>query len=174
MVNEIIELTKINFSSVFIAVFVILVGVKAIVSLFEWVVEKLGLETKWMRTKREEHELLIKTSQGLIELKEHHKEDIERSDRRDEEISNDLKKLIEGFRDLKLSSMRREILNLSDSIINGEKVGRESYIHCLKIYDDYEKIIEENGLTNSEVDFSIEIIRKSYMDFCTKEKEKNK
>ena len=59
--NEIIELTKINFSYVLISVFIILIGIKSIVSLFEWIINKLGLETKWMRHKREEHELLIQT-----------------------------------------------------------------------------------------------------------------
>ena len=56
--DEIIELTKIDFSYVFIAVFVILIGIKVIISLFEWAVDKLGLETKWMKIKREEHVLL--------------------------------------------------------------------------------------------------------------------
>lgn len=171
--EEIKGLIQIDFVSLFISAIIILMSTKTITSLFEWGINKLGLETKWMRKRREEHDLLIQTSQNLIALQEQHEKDVERSDRRDEEISADIKKLIDGFRDLKISSMRREILNLADSIINDERVGRESYIHCLKIYDDYERIIEENRLTNSEVDFSIEIIRKSYMDFCTKEKEKN-
>ena len=84
--NEVIELTKINFSSVFIAVFIILFGIKAIASLFEWIIDKLGLETKWMRTRREEHELLIQTSQNLAALQVQHKNDLDLSDQRDEEI----------------------------------------------------------------------------------------
>jgi hypothetical protein len=67
------ELTQINFVYVFISVFVILIGIKAIVSLFEWVIDKLGLETKWMRKRREERELLFQTSQNLIVLQEQHK-----------------------------------------------------------------------------------------------------
>ena len=43
--NEIIELTKIDFPSIFISVFIILVGIKTIVSLSEWIISKLGLET---------------------------------------------------------------------------------------------------------------------------------
>ena len=61
------ELTTIDYTSLFIAIFTCLAGLKAIVSVFEWVINKLGLETKWMRKNREEHELLIQTSQGLIE-----------------------------------------------------------------------------------------------------------
>lgn len=63
--ETIAELTKVDFSSVFISVFVILIGLKAIISLFDWIIELLGLETKWMRRQREEHELLVKTSQNI-------------------------------------------------------------------------------------------------------------
>ena len=59
--NEIIELTKIDFPSIFISVFTILVGIKAIVSLSEWIISKLGLETKWIRKKREDHNLIVST-----------------------------------------------------------------------------------------------------------------
>ena len=83
--SEITELTKIDFVSVFTAVFIILMGLKAIISLLEWIFEKLGLETKWMRQKREEHELLIQTSQNLAVLQKQRQEDVENSDRRDEE-----------------------------------------------------------------------------------------
>ena len=50
--NEIIELTKVDFTYVFIAVFVILLGVKFIISLFEWIVNKFGrnqMDTKTAR-----------------------------------------------------------------------------------------------------------------------------
>lgn len=91
--NEIMELTKINFSSVFIAVFVILIGIKSIASLLEWVIDKFGLETKWMRRQREEHELLLNTSKNLIALQERHTEDMKKSDRLDAEMRDDIKKL---------------------------------------------------------------------------------
>ena len=77
--SEITELTKIDFSYVFIAVFVILIGIKVIVSLFEWISDKLGLETKWMRKRREEHELLLRTSQRLTALQEQYNRDIRTS-----------------------------------------------------------------------------------------------
>ena len=102
--DPIAELTTIDYSSLFIASFSVLIGIKAIVSLFEWIFNKLGLETKWMREKREERELLIQTSQGLAALQERHaidmekhERDIERSDRRDEKISNDIEKLTQMF-----------------------------------------------------------------------------
>ena len=86
VMNEIIELTNVDFSSIFISVFIILISVKAIVSLFEWVINKLGLETKWMRRKREEHELLLQTSQNLADLRNQHNHDVEESNIHDENI----------------------------------------------------------------------------------------
>ncbi len=167
--DAITELTTLDFSSTFISVFVILVGIKAVVSLFEWGIEKLGIETKWMKGRREDHELLVKTAQNVLELQERHNVDIHESDQHDEEMRNDIKKLIEGFMDLQISNMRREILSISDNIINGKKIGKESYLHCLKIYDQYEKIIREHNFKNSEVDLSIELVRQSYRDFLNKE-----
>lgn len=66
--DAIIGLTKVDFSSVFLSVFTILVGLKAVVSIFEWFVNKLGLETKWMRKQREERELIRQTADNLIAL----------------------------------------------------------------------------------------------------------
>lgn len=42
--DTITKLTTLDFSSIFISVFIILIGIKTIVSLFEWVVEKLGFK----------------------------------------------------------------------------------------------------------------------------------
>ena len=65
------ELTKINYTYVFTSVVAALIGIKAFVSLFEWIVSKIGLETKWMKQKREEHDLLVKTSENLLALQQH-------------------------------------------------------------------------------------------------------
>lgn len=160
--NEIIELTKINFSYVLISVFVILIGIKAIVSMFEWVIDKLGLETKWMRHKREEHELLIQTSQNLTALQEKHKEDVERSDRRDEEISADIKRLTQMFVDKEIDDMRWEINNFATNVSEGKPCNKDSFKHCIHVYEKYEKILEENGLENGEVEISMELINDAY------------
>ena len=160
--SEIIELTKIDFSYVFVAVFTILVGTKAIVSLFEWIVDKLGLETKWMRKRREEHELLIQTSQGLSSLQEQHKKDVERSDLRDEEISNDIRKLTQMFVDKEIDDMRWEINNFATNVSEGKPCNKDSFKHCIHVYEKYEKILEENGMENGEVEISMELINDAY------------
>lgn len=160
--SEITELTKIDFVSVFTAVFIILMGLKAIISLLEWIFEKLGLETKWMRQKREEHELLIQTSQNLAVLQKQRQEDVENSDRRDEEISSDIKKLTRLFIDKEIDDMRWEINHFATKVSEGRPCNKDSYKHCIHIYEKYEKILEENGLENGEVEISMELINDSY------------
>lgn len=162
IMNDIIELTKIDFVYVFVSVFVILVGIKFVISLFEWIVTWLGLETKWMRQKKQEHELLIQTSQNLTALQEKHKEDVERSDRRDEEISADIKRLTQMFVDKEIDDMRWEINNFATNVSEGKPCNKDSFKHCIHVYEKYEKILEENGLENGEVEISMELINDAY------------
>lgn len=162
--SEITELTKINFVYVFVSVILILSSVKFTVSIFEWGIDKLGLETKWMRKRREEHELLIQTSQNLTALQEKHKEDVERSDRRDEEISADIKRLTNMFVDKEIDDMRWEINNFATKVSEGSPCNKDSFKHCIHVYEKYEKILEENGLENGEVEISIELINDAYKE----------
>ena len=160
--ESITELFNINFSYVLISVIAILIGIKSITSLFEWVVEKLGLETKWMRKRREEHDLLIQTSQNLIALQEQHKKDVERSDRRDEEISIDIKNLTQMFVNKEIDDMRWEINTFATNVSEGKPCNKESFKHCFHVYEKYEKLLEEHGLENGEVEISMEIINDTY------------
>ena len=73
--SAITELTKIDYFQLFIIVCTIMFGVKAVWSLFEWFVEKFGLETKAMRRRREDHNTLLQTVQNLALLQEKHEND---------------------------------------------------------------------------------------------------
>lgn len=156
------ELININFTYVFISVFVILIGIKAIISLLEWIVNKFGLETKWMKKRQEEHNLLIKTSNELAELQAEHKRDVERSDKRDEEISNDIKKLTQMFVDKEIDDMRWSINSFATTVSEGKPCNKDSFQHCMRVYTKYEKILKENGLENGEVEISMELINDAY------------
>ena len=156
------ELTTINFSYVFLSVFVILIGIKSVVSLFEWIVGKRGLETRWMRGKREEHELLLQTSHALASLQEKHEKDMLRSDRHDDEMKTDLKRLTNMFIDKQIDDMRWEINSFANTVLAGKRCNKDSYQHCIKTYQKYEKILQENGIKNGEVEISMELIHESY------------
>ena len=89
------ELQNINIGVLLASICVVMLAIKYVVELFEWFVKKLGLETKAMRIKREEHDLLIATAEGLKELKAKEKKDVSefKGDRiRDRQQSFDIQK----------------------------------------------------------------------------------
>lgn len=91
--DNITALTELNFSYIFLSVFIILIGLKAIISLVEWFINKFGIETKHSKEKRKEHDLLMNTSQGLTDLKNAHDESVKQSIRHDQMIKEDLSNL---------------------------------------------------------------------------------
>lgn len=119
------ELTKIDYPTLFIAVFIILIGIKTIISLIEWFVSKLGLETKWMRKKREEHEQIILNTNAIKELSEKHEESVKQSIRHDKMIQEDISSLtntVNGIADnlaiMQAKIDHTEMAKLKDQILS--------------------------------------------------------
>lgn len=136
--QDILELININYTSLFISIVTILIGIKTVTTLFEWFISKLGLETKWMRTKREDHELLLKTSESLVELHKKHENDAKQSDKHDEEIRNDLSKFMDEMR-LSITQTQNEIKQFSKNRIHD----REQSIKIQKELTDAIKTITD-------------------------------
>ena len=64
---------------------------------------------------------------------------------------------------LLIDGKRNTIINFASNVIDENyPVTREQFNRIFKIYEEYEEIIEENELTNGEVDIAIRIIRESY------------
>ena len=160
--EEIIRLTQIDFVSLFLSVLIVLIGIKSVVSLFEWIVEKLGLEIKGIRKKHEDHELLIRTSDNLSALQKLHNKDMAKLEKHDEEMQNDIKKLTYMFIDKEINDMRWEINNFATTVSECRPCNKDSYKHCIHTYEKYEKLLEEHGLENGEVELSMELINESY------------
>lgn len=160
--EEIISLTQLDLPFLLVSLFIILTGAKTLLSVLEWMINLLGLETKWTRKRREKYNLIMQTSQSLTALQEKHEKDMARSDRRDEEISENIKRLTHLFIDKEIDDMRWEINNFAARISEGRPCNKDSFQHCIHIYEKYEKILEENGLENGEVKLSMELINSAY------------
>lgn len=151
--EEIKALFNIDFIYVLSSVFVILIGIKPIVSIFEWIISKLGIETKWMRKRREEHELLIQTSQNLTALQVKHDESVRQSINHDEMIKSDilsLTKTVNGIamtlRNMQTKENETKIKEIKGSLIRYynkyRNVGEWSKLEkdaFWDLFDDYEK-----------------------------------
>ncbi len=166
--NEIIELTKIDYSYVFISIVTILLGVKIINSIFEWIIEKTGIETKWSLQKKEQESLLIKTSQALTELEKKHNNDMKRSDISDNELRSNIQNLTNLFIDKIIDDWRWEILDFASALSNGRIYNREAFDHIIKIYHKYEEVLKERGLENGLIDESMKFVMEKYREYLEK------
>ncbi len=76
--DSIQQLFAIDWKAFGITIFLVLLGLQTCIKLFQWFLfDLLGIETKSMRLKKQEHELLIETANELKRLSEKHKEDID-------------------------------------------------------------------------------------------------
>ena len=64
---------------------------------------------------------------------------------------------------LLIDNKRNTIINFASFVIDDKNpVTREQFNRVFKLYEEYEDIIEKNGLTNGEVDIAYRIITESY------------
>lgn len=224
--DELLALTEINWYQVAVGVITAFLFIKFIVTSYEWIIKKTGLETKKMREKREDHEMLVQTAQGLSALQERHSHDetefredlykfihetrqenenlrkemrqytqnrlmdrdisIEREKRlnsridgmvelnksRDnviEDIGNSLKKLTGMFIEKEITDIRFSILEFTSSLSNGKEYNKEAYDNIFRMYDKYERILEENNMENGLIEESMEFIREMYKEQLKKD-----
>ena len=166
--EQIEQFMNIDFSSFFILCFVFMSGVVGIFTLIGKFSEIIKRPVSWVRKKNEDHELLIKTAQGLNELRVKQEEDTKQSIRHDRMIKEDLEKLTLIIQDKNINDWRYEILDMASAISSGRRYSKEQYDHVIDIHGRYEDLLKSLGRTNGQVDASMEVIMESY-----KEKLKN-
>lgn len=79
------------------------------------------------------------------------------------EINRKIDENSEAIIDLLLDNKRETIIAFAEKVCNENyPVTREQFNRILKIYSEYERIIEERGLTNGEIDVAHKIIQEAY------------
>lgn len=168
------NLTQYNWFVVVSAIIVAMLAFKFLSDLFEWFVKKFGIETKSMREKRENKELLKTTAENLAKLQDRHTEDEEtfRKDLNDymKESREDRKALHEEMKQYSQNRIddRRQSFQiqkeLTDSIkeITKGQCERDKQIAALMegskellgdtIDQRYNKYIALDGIPQNEVD----------------------
>lgn len=104
---------------------------------------------------------------GWMKKVNEHIADSERRRKEQDSMINELSVKLDKNNDITLSILienkRSSIIDFASKVIDESyPVTREQFNRVLKIYEEYEDIIKENGLTNGEVDIAIRIIRESY------------
>jgi NifB/MoaA-like Fe-S oxidoreductase len=127
--DTITALTTVDFPSVFIIVCSILIGLKAVVSIFGWWIDKLGIETKWTRKQKEEHELLSKTANTLSEFQKQHNKDMDELNRKLEEdrqrfaeiqnsLTSSIKDIADNVADLNEKNTKYELADMRETLMS--------------------------------------------------------
>lgn len=160
----IIELFKQDFYSLILGVFIVMSGIIAMVSIIGKFSEIIGKPVKWIQNKNSDHNLIIKTIEELNELKKQHETSVEKSIQHDQSIKQDLERVTNMLLNKEIDDWRWEILDMASAISCGRKYSKEQFEHAIAIYERYEKLLEENHLTNGQVDTSITVIKDIYKD----------
>ncbi len=132
-------------------IIVILSAWSFLASIFEKTIGKFGIETKGMRQRREDRELLKATT--------------ELAKKTDENLDNlqaRIETLTEMFLDKEIDDYRWEIVNFATRVSEGRPCNKDSFKHCLRTYEKYETLLEKYGLENGEVELSMEIVNETY------------
>ena len=136
------NLKDLNWFEIFIGLVAIVLACQFLYKTFiEGIIHKFGWETKKMREKREDHELLIKTSQNLVLLQEKHEKD-------DNEIKECLKSFINESRKVD-EEMRNAITRIDDENYNHwqTSLGARDGIN-----DTFKSIAETNLLKDKQIE----------------------
>ena len=169
--DELKELLLIDWHYVIIAIVLALIVIKLVWTAFDWFIEKLGLETKKMRQRREYNEELKKTTElakttaeNLDKLQKRHCKD-------EEEFRNNLNNYMEESRKDR-KALHDEMTRFTDNRISDRKQSLEiqkELKDSIKILTDNQQKRDEkiNNLTNMFVDKEIDDLRFKILDFAS-------
>ena len=87
-------------------------------------------------------------------------------DAQDELNKELIQKLDKNNRDtlsILIDGKRNAVINFASKVSDDDyRATREQFNRVFKLYDEYEQIIEENGMTNGEIVISYEVIKEAY------------
>lgn len=169
----------------FMATFGVMQGIGEFLEFKGKIVPEFMKVRKWLSRKRLEKEAMKKAPEALAlataTLKDinvhYNKDNIAKRDKWMQGINSSIEEIHQWMQEMnekmdknnaetlkiRIENMRSTIIDFA-SYVSKEKnpVTREQFNRVFKIYEEYESIIEANGLTNGEVDIAIHIVRESY------------
>ena len=138
---------------------------------WEKLLDALGLETKASLQKKALEQRLSDMEQKIADFEQSQHEYHEQSITIRDKLEDNQKVLQDGIGELKMLLINKEIddirttiLDFSNDVMNGRDYDKEQYEHIIDLYDKYEKILEQNGMTNGRITASMEFVLKNYQD----------
>ena len=152
--NEIKELFNLDYPTLIIGYFVLILGIDKIVFLLKKV--KTGLRIKF----------------GYEEDKETIEDRISKLEKHDNWQYKEITKMSQGIENIEselldnnLERKRKYILDFCSSLSNGQKQNREAFNNVFKTYKNYEKLLSDHNMENGQAEESIKFISEKYQEY---------
>lgn len=144
-----------------ITIFVALLGFQAIIQVLHWFLcDFLGLETKAMRERKEEHQLLMDTAKEVKELSKQREEDVKQSIKHDKKIQENLDQYMEEIR--KAITETQNIVNTySENRVHDRK---QSLQIQQQLEDDISQIVKSDKQEQQQIENLIQTQKESLAD----------
>jgi len=145
------NLFNLNFASIIMGLFIIILGIDKIVSLLKRVKSILRIKLGYEEDKESiEDRISILERHDNWQYKEISK------------ISQCVTDIDKRMLDKDIDDMRWELLNFCSALTGGRKYNREAFDHIFRIYEKYEMILKDNKMTNGFVDESMNYVKEVY------------
>ena len=145
------KLAQIDYLLVILGFFAILFATKEIIEIFSYFKKKLRLKT------------------GIDEDKETIENRIKTLEKHDNWQYGEIQKISKGIDDIKInlvqkeiSDIRWELLDFCSALTSGREYNREAFEHIFRTYEDYEKILADNHMSNGYIVESMKAVREIY------------
>lgn len=155
--NEIENLTHIDYLTVFLGLFIILFSIKEIVELAGYFKKKFGIKTG-IDTEKET------IDDRISKLETHDKWQYDKIN----QITKGIQEIKEQMTDKEIDDIRWELLNFCSALTSGRKYNREAFEHIFRTYEKYEQILKKNGMQNGYVTESMNVAKEMFHDMMTK------
>lgn len=178
--DEINNIFSIDIKGFCLTLCMIMLAIISVKKLVEQISEIAGKPVKWLTEKNRDHGRILALQGTLENHSEENKKNFLECVKADAETKESLKimdkkidKLSSMFLDKQIADMRFDIIDVASSISMGNKYSVEQLNYVIRIHDDYDKLLKENGLTNGQVAMSIEVIQAEYRRLTAKNNPSN-
>lgn len=119
--------------------------------------------------KKEIEKIILSNQQEIQKIKDDQAKDRSASKNADKEIREELNitngkldKIGDLVLGMRIENMRKTLLNFASEVGDGRRYTKEQFDEIFSLYEDYECLLKEHGMTNGRINISMEIVREQY------------
>lgn len=150
--DEIKDLFNLDYSTIIIGIFIIILGVDKVIYLLLKVKKTLRIKLGYEEDKETlEHRIAVLEKHDNWQYGEIQK------------VSNGIDDIKKNLVQKEISDIRWELLNFCSALTSNQNYyNREAFEHIFRTYEDYEKILERNNMSNGYIVESMKVVREIY------------